>query len=92
MNPTCSHCRVVFWKDPGEGLGAMYLDYVVAFGIFLVLWPTLVLTTNLSDLAQFFLLSAVSVAAVLIWRYGRIEERWSARLQRGPENAVDQAS
>jgi len=32
------------------------------------------------------------VAAVLIWRYGRIEERWSARLQRGPDNAVDQAS
>jgi high-affinity nickel-transport protein len=29
-------------------------------------------------------------AAVLIWRYGHIEERWSARLHRG--NAAEQAS
>jgi uncharacterized protein (DUF983 family) len=66
MNPTCSHCRVVFWKDPGETLGAMYLDYAVAFGIFVICWPLLFLTTNLSDLTQFFLLSAVSVGSVLI--------------------------
>jgi nickel/cobalt transporter (NiCoT) family protein len=31
-------------------------------------------------------------AAMLIWRYGHIEEKWSARLQRGPEGAADQAS
>jgi len=66
MNPACSGCGSVFWRDPGEGLGAMYLDYVVAFGIFLVCWPILFLTTNLSDLVQFFLLSAVSIASVLI--------------------------
>jgi len=44
----------------------MYLDYAVAFGIFVVCWPMVFLTTNLSDLKQIFLLSAVSVASVLI--------------------------
>jgi hypothetical protein len=28
---------------------------------------------------------------MLIWRYGHIEEKWSARLQRGQEGAADQA-
>jgi high-affinity nickel-transport protein len=30
-------------------------------------------------------------AAMLIWRYGHIEEKWSARLQGGQESAADQA-
>lgn len=56
----------MFWKDPGEGLGAMYLDYVVAFGTFLVGWLILYLTIDLSDLVLFFLLGGVSVISVLI--------------------------
>jgi|SRR5580693_5306018 uncharacterized protein (DUF983 family) len=66
MNRACSSCGSVFWKDPGEGLGAMYLDYAVAFGVFLVGWLPLSFTMNLSDMAQFLILSVISVAAILI--------------------------
>jgi high-affinity nickel-transport protein len=31
-------------------------------------------------------------AAMVIWRYGHIEEKWSARFQRGPEGATERAS
>jgi nickel/cobalt transporter (NiCoT) family protein len=31
-------------------------------------------------------------AAMLIWRYGHIEQKWSARLQRGQQDAADPAS
>ncbi len=31
-------------------------------------------------------------AAMLVWRYGHIEEKWSARLQRGQQDAAEQAS
>ena len=31
-------------------------------------------------------------AAMLIWRYGHIEEKWSARLQRGQQDAAERAS
>jgi hypothetical protein len=66
MNRDCSNCGVVFWKDPGEGLGAMYLDYAVAFGTFLAAWLLFDLTLNLSDLVQFLILGAIAVISVLI--------------------------
>jgi high-affinity nickel-transport protein len=31
-------------------------------------------------------------AAMVIWRYGHIEEKWSARLQRGHEDTAERAS
>jgi hypothetical protein len=31
-------------------------------------------------------------AAMLIWRYGHIEQKWSARLQRGQQDAADPTS
>ena len=66
MNRACPNCGVVFWKDPGEGLGAMYLDYAVAFGTFFVAWLLVAWALNLSDLVQFVLLGAVAVTGVLI--------------------------
>ncbi len=66
MNRTCPSCNVVFWADPGESLGAMYLDYAVATGIFLVAWAILAWTTALSDLAQCAIISVLAIAGVLI--------------------------
>lgn len=65
MNRTCPKCNVVFWADPGESLGAMYLDYAVATAVFIVLWAVLSWTTSLSDLAQWIIISVVTVASVL---------------------------
>jgi uncharacterized protein (DUF983 family) len=67
MNRTCPECHVVFWKDPGESLGAMYLDYAVAAAAFLLTWATLVWFTEVSDFAMLFILSAVAVGSVLVF-------------------------
>jgi hypothetical protein len=64
MNRECPRCHVVFWKDPGETLGAMYLDFAVAAGSFLICWAILALTTHLSDAVEMFILSAVACGSV----------------------------
>lgn len=66
MNRECPRCHVVFWKDPGETLGAMYLDFAVAAGSFLVGWAILALTTRLSDTVEIFVLSAIACGSVLL--------------------------
>jgi len=66
MNRTCPNCHVVFWRHPGESLGAMYLDYAVAGGSFLATWAALAWLTPLSDLATGVILSAVVVASLLV--------------------------
>src|SRR5260370_23831507 len=65
INPTCAVCNVTFWRDPGEALGAMYLDWAVAMATFLALWAALAWLTNLSEVAQFFILSTAAVASVI---------------------------
>jgi uncharacterized protein (DUF983 family) len=66
INKTCSVCNVTFWRDPGEALGAMYFDWAFAMVTFLALWAALVWLTNLSEWAQFFILSSAAAAAVII--------------------------
>jgi uncharacterized protein (DUF983 family) len=66
INKVCSVCNVTFWRDPGEVLGAMYFDWAVAMGTFLVLWAALAWLTKLSEMAQFFILSPTAAAAVII--------------------------
>ncbi len=56
----------MFWKDPGETLGAMYLDFAVAAGSFLLYWAILALTTHLSDAVEISILSAIACASVLL--------------------------
>jgi uncharacterized protein (DUF983 family) len=67
MNRACPNCHVIFWKDPGESLGAMYLDYAVATVAFLIGWLALDLTTNLSDPIQIAIVGAIAVVSVLIF-------------------------
>jgi hypothetical protein len=67
MNRTCPNCRVVFWKDPGESLGAMYLDYAVAVGAFLLSWLALELTASIPEIEKFLVLSAVAAGSVLVF-------------------------
>ena len=67
MKKTCSECGVTFWADPGEGLGAMYLDYAVATAVFIVAWFVLAWTTSLSDVALWIVISILAVASVLVF-------------------------
>ena len=66
MNRECPRCHVVFWKDPGESLGAMYLDYAVASFAFLASWLFLAFATSVSDTAQVFILCTIAAASVLL--------------------------
>ena len=66
INTTCPACHVTFWRDPGEVLGAMYFDWAAAMFTFLALWAVLAWLTNLSELAQFFILSIAAGAAVIV--------------------------
>jgi len=67
MNRSCPSCHVIFWKDPGESLGAMYVDYAVATVAFLVAWLILDFTTHFSDPVQVAIVGAVAVACILIF-------------------------
>jgi hypothetical protein len=67
MNRSCPACGVVFWKDPGESLGAMYVDYAVATVALLVAWLILYFTTHLSDAVQIAIVSTIAVASILIF-------------------------
>jgi len=67
MNRECPRCHVIFWKDPGETLGAMYLDFAVASGSFLLFWAILAFATQLSDAVQILLLSVIAAGSVLLF-------------------------
>jgi uncharacterized protein (DUF983 family) len=66
MNRECPACHAIFWKDPGESLGAMYLDYAVASFTFLVCWVFLSFATNVPEKIQLFILCSVAAGSVLL--------------------------
>ncbi len=67
MNRSCPSCHVIFWKDPGESLGAMYVDYAVATVAFLIAWLILDFTTHLSDPVQVAIVGSIAVAGMLVF-------------------------
>ena len=67
MNRECPSCHVVFWKDQGESLGAMYVDYAIAFSFFLIAWALLAYFTNWSETAQLVILSMVVAGSVFLF-------------------------
>ncbi|MGH7865055.1 MAG: DUF983 domain-containing protein [Candidatus Binataceae bacterium] len=66
MNKSCPSCHVVFWKDPGESLGAMYLDYAFAAAAFIAAWLVISFVFHPSDLILIVVVSAVAVLTVLV--------------------------
>ena len=67
MHRECPNCHVIFWKDPGESLGAMYVDYAIATVAFLIAWFILDYTTHLSDPQQVAIVAPIAVASILIF-------------------------
>ncbi|HVN63715.1 MAG TPA: DUF983 domain-containing protein [Candidatus Binataceae bacterium] len=76
MNKECLRCHVVFWKDSGESLGAMYLDYAVATVAFIICWVFLATATPLSDWAQVLILCSIAAGAVLVF-YPYTRSAWT---------------
>ena len=67
MNEHCPSCRALFWKNEGEWMGPMVMDYTAAGAAFLLSWlPTS--WFDMSGLAQFTIpvvaTTLVAIAAV----------------------------
>lgn len=67
MNRNCPACGVVFWKDPGEALGAMYVDYAIATAAFLIAWIPLAFLTQLNDTTQVVILAVIAAVSVMVF-------------------------
>lgn len=93
MNRECPQCHAVFWKDPGESLGAMYLDYAVAAGTFLVCWAIFALVGHVPNSVQILIMCTVAPAAVLLF-YPLTRSAWtvlvylSGGIERPPLRAI----
>ncbi|HUN56786.1 MAG TPA: DUF983 domain-containing protein [Candidatus Binataceae bacterium] len=65
MNERCASCGATFWKNEGEWMGPMVMDYTAAGGAALLTW----LATSwfdLSELMQFLLPVAATIIAGVI--------------------------
>ncbi len=93
MNRECPECHVVFWKDPGESLGAMYLDYAVASFAFVTCWVILTYATQLPEHVQILILCTVAAGSVLLC-YPLTRSAWtvlvylSGGIERPPLRAI----
>ncbi len=61
MNPVCSECGVVFWKNQGEWLGPAIMDYTVAGGSALIAWAA----TAFFGFSEYVQLGIAAAAATL---------------------------
>ena len=66
MNRSCPACHVIFWKDPGESLGAMYLDYAVIGAALFASWALIAWLTRLTVGQEIVIISLIVIAAELI--------------------------
>jgi uncharacterized protein (DUF983 family) len=64
MNQTCSVCGVVFWKNDGEWLGPLVINYSVGLAAALAVWAVLVMF-DFSAVVQ-VIIPALAVAAAVI--------------------------
>jgi uncharacterized protein (DUF983 family) len=60
MNSVCPSCRSVFWKNQGEWIGPMVLDYAVAVTGVLASWAALMFF-GFSETAQIVLPAAIAI-------------------------------
>jgi uncharacterized protein (DUF983 family) len=74
MNETCPHCGLVFERERGYFMGAMYISYTLAFsimGIFMLIWHWLLPEWDLGTIT--LLAGATFVPFVpMAFRYSRV--------------------
>jgi uncharacterized protein (DUF983 family) len=65
MNERCSSCGAIFWKNEGEWLGPMVMDYTAAGAAALLTW-LVTSWLDFSELMQFLLPVAATIIAGVI--------------------------
>jgi uncharacterized protein (DUF983 family) len=79
VTPVCTTCSLRFEEEEGGFLGAMTLNYVFAFGLWVaVLIVVLVLTVPDVPVAPLLIMSVVVLVLVPLWAYPRAKMTWAA--------------
>jgi uncharacterized protein (DUF983 family) len=79
LRSVCPGCSLRFEKEEGGFLGAMVLNYMVAFGVWLVvIGVTLVLTVPHVPVPQLMAMSVVALVGTPLWFYPRSKTIWAA--------------
>ena len=79
MKALCPRCRLRFEQEQGGFLGAMTLNYAVAFGAWIaMLVVALLLTVPDVPVATLLVASVVILVGVPLWFYPRSKALWAA--------------
>lgn len=79
IRAVCPSCSLRFEKEEGGFLGAMVLNYVVAFGVWLVaLGIALALTVPEVPVPQLLVMSVAALVGTPLWFYPRSKTIWAA--------------
>jgi uncharacterized protein (DUF983 family) len=79
MKALCPRCRLRFEQEQGGFLGAMTLNYAVAFGAWIaMLVVALILTVPDVPVAPLLAASVVILVGVPLWFYPRSKSLWAA--------------
>jgi uncharacterized protein (DUF983 family) len=66
MNSSCPACGLPFWKNEGEWLGPVVINYGVAFAAALGVWAMLVIFDSSATLQVVLSCTAAAVAAIAV--------------------------
>lgn len=79
LKPLCTSCALRFEKEEGGFLGAMVLNYAVAFGVWLLaIGITLALTVPEVPVPRLLVMSILALVATPLWFYPRSKTIWAA--------------
>lgn len=79
LKPKCGRCELRFAKEEGGFLGAMVLNYVVAFGVWTgVIAVTLIAMAPQVPVPQLLAMSVVVLTGTPLWFYPRSKGIWAA--------------
>jgi uncharacterized protein (DUF983 family) len=79
LRTLCPRCSLRFEEEQGGFLGAMTLNYVVAFGVWIVaLAAVLVVTAPDVPVGGLLVMSVVVLGLVPLWSYPRSKTVWAA--------------
>jgi uncharacterized protein (DUF983 family) len=79
LRPTCPNCHLRFEREDGGFLGAMVLNYFVAFALWsVVLVVTLIFTVPDVPVGPLLVMSIVVLVGSPLWFYPRSKATWAA--------------
>lgn len=79
VTPVCPTCSLRFEEEQGGFLGAMTLNYMLAFGVWVaVLIVVLVATVPDVPVVPLLIMSVVVLVLVPLWAYPRAKMTWAA--------------